>query len=181
MYIRFGGEKNPHEVKPRGDLLVAAYRDDSRRNRRAIAGTMLSPLALTTSPHPTAFRTTHAAIDLGCMCTTFRACGSMMLTRGRLHRMMRIAGLSHPAHIFQRLAAFIENAQHLVTVKNQCRNVRDRRSVVHGFFLAGDAREEIAHRLLVAQELSELHPDPCRIHHTHIDGKQLREPIEFVG
>src|SRR3954469_7994504 len=82
------------------------------------------------------------------------------------------------AHLRARIAILVEDAEHRVTVHDEPREVGDGRRIGLLLAAAGHERHEVAERLGEVEQLPQLHADPRRIEHAHVEREYLAQPVE---
>ena len=85
------------------------------------------------------------------------------------------------SHLLQRHAVLVEDAEHRVAVDDQLREVGNGRGVVGLAAGAGDEGHEVAERFGVVEQLPQLHADPRRVEHAHVERQQLGQAVERAG
>src|SRR6266850_2548170 len=82
------------------------------------------------------------------------------------------------AHLLPRGAVFVEDAEHGVAVQHQPRHVGNRRGEGLLLAAAGDEGHEVAERLGKIEQLAQLHADPRRVEHAHVERQDLAQAVE---
>ena len=82
------------------------------------------------------------------------------------------------AHFTGRVAVLVQYPEHGVAVHDQARDVGHGRGPVLLLAGTGHAGHEVAQRLGVVGQLPELHADPGRVEHAHVEREQTRQAVQ---
>mmetsp|Transcript_6986 Transcript_6986/g.29667 ORF Transcript_6986/g.29667 Transcript_6986/m.29667 type:complete len:469 (+) Transcript_6986:195-1601(+) len=165
---------------PAGAAVLALHQKPGPQH---LAGLPTAPSAAL--PHVAAGGAEIAAVlvDHGCVAALRAGLAGLHLQRTRRGRELRCRRLQQ-AHVAQRLAGLVEDAEHRVAVDHQPRHVGHggRPDLLAALDAqAGDRRHEMAQRLAHIEQLAQLHRDPAGVHHAHVERQQARQAVERLG
>src|SRR6185503_15603831 len=82
------------------------------------------------------------------------------------------------AHLVHGVAALVEHAEHSVAVDDEASAIGEGAGKILLPLLSRHARHEVAKGLSVVEQFPQLHADPRRVNHAHVEREQLAEPVE---
>ena len=87
---------------------------------------------------------------------------------------MSLGDLQH-AHLLHRITEFVEDAEHGVAVDDELRHVGNGGGIAFHLDATRHARHEIAQRFAEVEQLAQLHADPCRVDHAHVEAQHFAQ------